>query len=84
MGTQMDAPLGKSFVNLDATFDCVRTRESNVGNLMGDIMRLSLGADAAFLNGGTIRSDQVHAKGRLTMRDFVTMLPFTDELVVVE
>lgn len=83
MGTRMDEPLGRSFLDLDAKFDTVRTRESNVGNLLGDIMRLGLGADAAFLNGGTIRSDAMHAAGRLTMRDFVSMLPFTDELVVL-
>jgi len=83
MGTRMDEPLGRSFVDLDARFDTVRLQESNAGNLLGDIMRLGLGADAAFLNGGTIRSDSVHPAGRLKMRDFVTMLPFTDELVVL-
>lgn len=83
MGTRMDEPLGRSFIDLNTRFDHVRSRETNVGNLMGDIMRLGLDADAAFLNGGTIRSDQIHAAGRLCMRDYVSMLPFTDELVVL-
>ncbi len=83
MGTRMDEPLGRSFVDIDTRFDHVRSRETNAGNLMGDIMRLGLDADAAFLNGGTIRSDQIHAAGRLSMRDYVSMLPFTDELVVL-
>ena len=83
MGQRMDQPLGRSFVDIDTRFDRVRSQETNSGNLCGDIMRLALDADAAFLNGGTIRSDQIHAAGQLTMRDFVSMLPFTDELVVV-
>ena len=83
MGTRMDEPLGRSFIDIDTKFDHVRSRETNAGNLMGDIMRLGLDADAAFLNGGTIRSDQIHAAGRLCMRDYVSMLPFTDELVVL-
>ena len=83
MGTRMDQPLGRSFVDIDTRFDRVRTQETNAGNLMGDIMKLGLDSEVAFLNGGTIRSDQIHASGRLSMRDFVSMLPFTDELVVL-
>lgn len=40
--TRMDQRLGRTFVALDARFDSLRTRESNVGNLLGDIMRLGL------------------------------------------
>ncbi|PSC76623.1 Trifunctional nucleotide phosphoesterase [Micractinium conductrix] len=84
MGTKMDEPMGWSHTPLDARFDVVRRQESNLGSLFADICRISLGADAAFFNGGTIRSDQVHAAGQLLMRDFVSMLPFTDELVLLE
>eukprot|EP00887_Chlorella_sp_A99_P006466 scaffold3.g6466.t1 len=84
IGTKMDEPLGWTHVDLDARFDTVRTGESNLGNLLADIMRTSLQADAAFFNGGTIRSDAVHRAGQLTMRDFVSMLPFQDELVLLE
>lgn len=82
--SQMDTPLGRTFLDLDARFDSVRSRESNIGNLLADVMRLGLNADVAFLNGGTIRSDMVHTAGRLTMRDFLSALPFLDELVVIE
>jgi hypothetical protein len=60
-GTRMDEPLGHTLVDLDARFDTVRTRESNIGNLFADILRLGLGGELAFYNGGTIRSDQVSA-----------------------
>jgi len=85
MGSKMDEPLGISFVDLDARFETVRTQESNIGNFLADISKLSLGADLAFLNGGTIRSDQIHHQGQLVMRDFVSLLPYSDEtLVLVE
>ena len=58
-GTKMDEPLGWAHTPLDARFDTVRAAESNIGGMFADIMRISLGADAAFFNGGTIRSDQV-------------------------
>ncbi|KAI3436153.1 hypothetical protein D9Q98_002210 [Chlorella vulgaris] len=84
IGTKMDEPLGWSHIDLDARFDTVRQAESNLGSLFADVMRISLGADVAFFNGGTIRSDQIHAAGQLLMRDFVSMLPFTDDLVLLE
>jgi hypothetical protein len=62
-GTKMDEPMGWAHTDLDARFDTVRTCESNLGSLFADVMRISLGADAAFFNGGTIRSDQVGAGG---------------------
>ncbi|KAL4458863.1 hypothetical protein ABPG75_013728 [Micractinium tetrahymenae] len=84
LGTKMDEPMGWTHTPLDARFDTVRRAESNVGSMFADIMRISLNADVAFFNGGTIRSDQVHAAGQLLTRDFVSMLPFTDELVLLE
>lgn len=60
----MDEPLGWSHIDLDARFDTVRQAESNLGSLFADVMRISLGADVAFFNGGTIRSDQVSSGRR--------------------
>lgn len=57
----MDEPMGWTHTPLDARFDTVRRAESNVGSMFADIMRISLAADVAFFNGGTIRSDQVRA-----------------------
>jgi 5'-nucleotidase len=81
---QMGRPLGRAFTPLDARFDAVRSRETAAGNLLADVMRLGLDADVALVNAGTIRSDRVHAPGRLSMGDLVAMLPFLDELVVLE
>ena len=87
MGKEILSPLGWTLVDLDARFDHVRNSETSLGNLLADIMRLGMGKnidiDAALLNSGTIRSDRVHATGQLTVKDLITMLPFTDELVVL-
>ena len=87
MNKEILSPLGWTHVDLDARFDNVRNAETSLGNLLADIMRLGIGktidVDGALLNSGTIRSDRIHASGQLTVKDLVTMLPFTDELVVL-
>jgi len=87
MGEEILSPLGWTLVDLDARFDHVRNSETSLGNLLADIMRLGIGknidVDGALLNSGTIRSDRIHASGQLTVKDLITMLPFTDELVVL-
>ena len=86
MGTKILSPLGWTLVDLDARFDSVRSCETRLGNLLADVMRSGMGIniDGALLNSGTIRSDRIHAAGQLTVKDLITMLPFTDELVVLE
>lgn len=86
MGEKILSPLGWTLVDLDARFDSVRNSETSLGNLLADVMRLGMGLpiDGALLNSGTIRSDRIHTAGQLAVKDLITMLPFTDELVVVE
>lgn len=86
MGEKILSPLGWTLVDLDARFDSVRNTETSLGNLLADVMRLGMGLpiDGALLNSGTIRSDRIHPAGQLAVKDLITMLPFTDELVVVE
>lgn len=40
--TKKDEPLGWSHVDLEARFECVRTRESNLANMFADILRIAL------------------------------------------
>ena len=83
LGHQMGAVIGASSVDLDGRFEVLRTQESNLGNFVADIWRHSAGAEIALLNSGTIRSDQVHPSGQLTMKDLVLMLPMLDENVLI-
>jgi 2',3'-cyclic-nucleotide 2'-phosphodiesterase (5'-nucleotidase family) len=86
---KLDAELlvavGTTAVELDSTRETVRTKESNVGNLIADAIRESVGADVAIANGGGIRGDRTYAAGTtLTRKDILTELPFGNVTVLVE
>ncbi|MCG6536589.1 MAG: 5'-nucleotidase C-terminal domain-containing protein, partial [Syntrophales bacterium LBB04] len=55
--------------------------ESNVGNLVCDTMREKTNTDAAFMNSGGIRADI--PKGKITMEQVFTLLPFDNVLVTM-
>ena len=63
--------VGYTAVPLDTRFETVRTKESNMGNFMSDLMRLYYGADCAILVGGTIRGDTVYPPGVMRLKDIV-------------
>ncbi len=48
--------LGKSATNLDGERSDVRTKETNLGNLITDAMKKASGADVVITNGGGIRA----------------------------
>jgi hypothetical protein len=56
-------------------------RESNIGNFICDAMRKKTGADMALINSGAIRNNI--PKGRITMEQVFTLLPFDDNLVTM-
>ncbi|KAG9195906.1 hypothetical protein G6011_01027 [Alternaria panax] len=66
---QLEQPVGKTVVDLDARFTTVRRGESNMGNFITDSMRRAYGADCCIISSGTMRGDQVYPAGLLTMRD---------------
>jgi 5'-nucleotidase len=81
--TSLLQPIGFTAAPLDARFATVRRRESNLGNLVADIMRMHHGADAALLAAGTIRGDRVYGPGPLLARDVTDCFPFEDPVVLV-
>ncbi|GIX89859.1 hypothetical protein CDAR_9371 [Caerostris darwini] len=80
---KMDEVLGEFAVDLDGRFSSIRTKETNLGNFVCDIMLSATHSDVALLNSGTLRSDRIHSKGPFTMRDLVTILPMMDSLLVI-
>ena len=68
----------------ETSVDLVRSpkAESNVGNLVSDAMRWASGADMAFQNSGGIRTDI--PKGKITMEQIYTLLPFDNMLIVMD
>jgi len=80
----MDEIIGQTAVDLDCRFTSVRTRETNIGNFVTDVMCAGLNADVAMINSGTLRADAVIEKGAIRVRDLLTILPMLDELCLVE
>ncbi|MGI6344929.1 MAG: bifunctional metallophosphatase/5'-nucleotidase [Bacillota bacterium] len=80
--TEMGKVIGQTLVELDGVREHVRLGETNLGNLITDIMREATGADVALMNGGGIRASI--AAGEITMNDIKTVLPFGNTLATVD
>lgn len=74
--------VGTAAILLDGERANVRTQETNLGDLVTDIMRKTVDADLAVNNGGGIRAS-INA-GPITIGDIYTVLPFDNTLVKVE
>lgn len=76
----LQVPIGATEVDLDG--DHVRRRETNFGNLVADAIRAQVKADAALINGGSIRTSI--PRGEITKKQLYTALPYKDCLVVLK
>jgi len=74
--------VGNTSVILDGERENVRSKETNLGNLITDAMLDAVDVDCAITNGGGIRSSI--AAGEITKGDVITVLPFGNFLVVKE
>jgi 5'-nucleotidase len=73
------AAVGYTPVELQGEKQTVRTRETNLSNIITDSVRYATGADAAFLSGGNIR-ESIPA-GDITMGHVLNTLPYSNLLV---
>ena len=64
----MKEVIGEIDCELEGRFAQLRTKETNLGNLITDIMRRATRADVALLNSGTMRSDTIHEAGEFKMK----------------
>lgn len=71
--------IGSTPVNLDGERADVRTKETNLSNILCDAMLKTTGADVALTNGGGIRASI--PAGEITKKAVVTMLPFGNLVV---
>jgi len=82
---ELNVPVGKVAVLLDSQRASVRSKETNIGNLIADAMRKAVAADIAITNGGGIRGDRTYEAGSvLTRKDVLTELPFGNVTVLLE
>jgi 5'-nucleotidase len=80
----LDRPVGETAVVLDARQQTSRSTETNLGDWLADIYRIRTGADAALVNGGSIRSNTTYGPGPLTKRDILSILPFENPIVKLD
>ena len=64
MTERMSEVIGYTMTDLDGRFEVVRTAESNLGNLVCDLIRQATGTDIVIINGGVV--NQTSLRGRCT------------------
>jgi 5'-nucleotidase len=84
LSAELDLPVGRTTVELDARQETNRSRETNLGSFIADAYRKYAGAQVALLNGGSIRSNTTYGPGALTKRDVLSILPFENPIVKIE
>jgi 5'-nucleotidase len=84
LSAELDKPVGRAMVELDARSISNRTGETNLGNLVADSFCRATGADVGLLNGGSVRANTTFAPGQITKRDVISILPFENPVVKVE
>ncbi|KAI9873178.1 MAG: hypothetical protein M1830_000748 [Pleopsidium flavum] len=80
---KLEKPIGYTAVPLDGRFTTVRTKETNLGNFVCDLMRFYHNADCTIMAAGTIRGDQIYLPGVLRLKDILNCFPFEDPVVVI-
>jgi len=77
--------IGKSTVDLDGRKDVVRSKESNLGNLIADSwLEWFTHADVALVNSGSIRGDKIYSAGPMTYLTVNEILAFRNEVMSVK
>ncbi|NBD11759.1 MULTISPECIES: bifunctional UDP-sugar hydrolase/5'-nucleotidase [Corallococcus] len=76
--------IGRSPVALDARSAQNRLGETNLGSFLADAFREATGAEVALVNGGAVRADRVLPAGRMTRRELYSLMPYRNELVVLD
>jgi len=78
-------PIGVTLVPLDASRQHLRSRETNAGNFVADVLRREGKAEVALINGGGIRSSRaISAGATLTLADVWDLYPLEDRVVTAE
>jgi 5'-nucleotidase / UDP-sugar diphosphatase len=76
-------PVGNTSVWIGPSNALSRRKESVLGDLVTDAMRVGTGADVALLNSGTLRLDHPIKPGPITNHELEAIFPFADQTRVV-
>ncbi|KAI1452114.1 Metallo-dependent phosphatase-like protein [Annulohypoxylon moriforme] len=86
-------PLLHSAVSLEGTGPIIRSQETNLCNMLADMVRAFYDVDIAMVNSGSVRCDKLipstlapgssaDVSTALTVRDMIDILPFDNALIV--
>lgn len=78
----LNVKVGETSVLLDGERENVRTRETNMGDWVCDMLLEATDADVAIMNGGGIRASI--AAGDITRKDLLTVFPFGNTVVTLK
>ncbi|EGE04604.1 5'-nucleotidase [Trichophyton equinum CBS 127.97] len=81
----VEKPLVMTAVPLEGRSRIVRSQESNLGNMLADVVRFFYNTDIAFVNSGAIRCDRIIDPGThepLRIRDIIDISPFDNAFVI--
>ena len=81
--SQLKSAIGYIETDLDCREEMVRTRETNAGNFMCDVIRRAYKCDCVMLIGGSLRANNIIKKGIFTISDILEFVPFTDSIVLL-
>jgi len=84
LARELDTPVGRTAVALDARELLIRREEAAVGRFLAGLMRERVGAQVGLLNSGAIRGDRVIPPGTITQRDIRALLPFRNTVTLLE
>jgi 5'-nucleotidase / UDP-sugar diphosphatase len=76
LGTELNTVIATTRVPLDADTVRLRAAETNLGDLVADVMRANAKADIAIVNAGSIRGDRLYSAGPITRRMIIEIHPF--------
>ncbi len=74
--------IGKAATPLNGEREAIRNRETNLGDLIADVMRAAGKTDIALINGGGIRASI--DKGEITAEEVLTVLPYSNTLITLQ
>jgi 5'-nucleotidase/UDP-sugar diphosphatase len=79
LDAQTGKVIGRALVTLDGDTTHIRSRETNLGNLLADLLRARFGTEVALINSGQIR-DSIPA-GPIEIKRLLRVLPFNSPTV---
>ena len=82
LSAEIGRVIGQTEVFLDGERGNIRTRETNLGNFIADLMRIRTNTDISFINGGAIRASLM--PGEITLEDVMRVFPMNDDIIMLE